>query len=68
MTNLGKDRLFLRQWVGEKVKVTTVGQDKFSGRLTKIVFDQTNRLTYIMLDDKHCVNFDYVISINWHNQ
>ncbi len=68
MTNVGKDRLFLRQWVGEKVSVSLVGDVKYSGRLTNIVFDQANRLTYIMLDDKQCVNFDHIISIDWQNQ
>lgn len=58
-----RERLFLRQWVGEKVAVRTIGDGSFSGHLTNIVFDQSNRLTYIMLDEKHCINFDHIISI-----
>ncbi len=68
MTNVGKDRLFLRQWVGERVSVSTVGDGKYLGKLTNIVFDQGNRLTYIMLDDKQCVNFDHIIAIHWDSQ
>jgi len=58
-----KERLFLRQWVGEKVSVKTIENGGFAGHLTNIVFDQSNRLTYIMLDEKHCINFDHIIFI-----
>ncbi len=58
-----KERLFLRQWVGEKISVRTSEDGSFTGLLTNIVFDQSNRLTYIMLDEKHCVNFDHIIHI-----
>ena len=64
MSNVNnKERLFLRQWVGEKVSVRTSEDGTFSAHLTNIVFDQSNRLTYIMLDEIHCVNFDHIISI-----
>ena len=62
-TNTNKERLFLRQWVGEKISVKTIENGAFSGHLTNIVFDQSNRLTYIMLDEKHCINFDHIILI-----
>ena len=64
MSNVNnKERLFLRQWVGERVSVKTSENGSFSGHLTNIVFDQSNRLTYIMLDEKHCVDFDHIINI-----
>jgi hypothetical protein len=64
MNTANKERLFLRQWVGEKISVKTIGVGGFSGNLTNIVFDQSNRLTYIMLDEKHCINFDHIINIS----
>ncbi|PWT97145.1 MAG: hypothetical protein C5B53_08455 [Candidatus Melainabacteria bacterium] len=63
MSNVSKERLFLRQWVGERVLVVTVEHGNYSGILTNIVFDQGNRLIYIMLDDKQCLNFDQIIEI-----
>ena len=63
MNTANKERLFLRQWVGEKISVKTIENGSFSGHLTNIVFDQSNRLTYIMLDEKHCINFDHIIHI-----
>jgi len=63
-TTNNKERLFLRQWVGEKIAVRTSENGSFSGHLTNIVFDQSNRLTYIMLDEKHCINFDHIIHIS----
>jgi small nuclear ribonucleoprotein (snRNP)-like protein len=59
----GKERLFLRQWIGEKVSVVTREQWKYSGQLTNIVFDGT-RLMYITLDDKQCLNFDHIVEIS----
>lgn len=59
----GKERLFLRQWIGEKVSVVTREQWKYSGLLTNIVFDGT-RLMYITLDDKQCLNFDHIVEIS----
>jgi RNase P/RNase MRP subunit p29 len=63
MSQVGKERLFLRQWVGERVAVVTTEHGNYSGHLTNIVFDQGNRLIYIMLDDKQCLNFDHIIEI-----
>lgn len=63
MNTANKDRLFLRQWVNERVSVKTTENGSFTGILTNIVFDQSNRLTYIMLDEKHCLNFDHIIFI-----
>lgn len=59
----GKERLFLRQWIGENVSVVTREQWKYSGQLTNIVFDGT-RLMYITLDDKQCLNFDHIVEIS----
>ncbi|MBS1994031.1 MAG: hypothetical protein JSS86_26190 [Cyanobacteria bacterium SZAS LIN-2] len=64
MTHPNRDKLvYLRQWVGDKVTVKTVGQSTFAGVLTNIVFDGT-RLSYIMLDDKVLVNFDHIVEIS----
>lgn len=63
MTNMGKERLFLRQWIGEKVAILTTLDGKYTGHLTNIVFDQGNRLMYVMVDDKYCLNFDHIIEI-----
>lgn len=58
-----RDKLvYLRQWVGESVTVTTVNGTVAKGVLTNIVFDGT-RLMYIMLNDLTCLNFDHVIEI-----
>ena len=54
--------IYLRQWVGDRVAVTTANQVNYTGQLTNIVFDGT-RLMYIMLDDKLCLNFDHVVEI-----
>jgi RNase P/RNase MRP subunit p29 len=63
MTQPNRDKLiYLRQWVGDKVKVTTASQASFIGLLTNIVFDGT-KLSYIMLDDKVLVNFDQIVDI-----
>jgi hypothetical protein len=64
MTHPNRDKLvYLRQWVGDKVTVKTVGQSSMTGVLTNIVFDGT-RLSYIMLDDKVLVNFDHIVEIS----
>jgi RNase P/RNase MRP subunit p29 len=58
-----KERLFLRQWIGKNVRVHSSIQGVYSGCLTNIVFDG-NRLMYIMLDDKRCINFDHIVEIS----
>lgn len=63
MSSSAKERLFLRAWIGEKVSVVTREQWKYSGHLTNIAFDG-NRLMYIMLDDKQCLNFDHIVEIS----
>ena len=58
-----KERLvYLRQWVGDKVSVVTTSDKRYSGQLTNIVFDG-QRLMYIMLDDKTCLNFDHILEV-----
>ena len=66
IANATKERLFLRQWIGKSVQVKTdlqVGNAVYTGSLTNIVFDG-NRLMYIMLDDKRCLNFDHIVEIS----
>jgi len=66
IANATKERLFLRQWIGKNVQVKTDlpgGSAAHTGALTNIVFDG-NRLMYIMLDDKHCLNFDHIVEIS----
>ena len=66
IANATKERLFLRQWIGKNVQVKTdldVGNAVYTGSLTNIVFDG-NRLMYIMLDDKRCLNFDHIVEIS----
>jgi len=58
-----KERQFLRQWIGKNVRVHSSIQVVYSGYLTNIVFDG-NRLMYIMLDDKRCINFDHIVDIS----
>jgi RNase P/RNase MRP subunit p29 len=62
VTSTTKERLFLRQWIGKKVSVVTGEHGNYGGHLTNIVFDG-NRLMYIMLDDRQCLNFDHIIEI-----
>jgi len=58
-----RDKLvYLRQWVGDRVSVTTVNNSQHVGQLTNIVFDGT-RLMYIMIDDLVCINFDHTVEI-----
>ena len=57
-------RVYLRQWVGLKVTVTTVGQMNYAGILTNLAFEGQNRLMYIMLDDRTCLNFDQIVEIS----
>ena len=54
--------IYLRQWVGDRVSVTTVNNSQHVGQLTNIVFDGT-RLMYIMIDDLVCINFDHIVEI-----
>ncbi len=64
--NLPKDKdkmVYLRQWVGEKVNVVTSEKWQYSGILSNIVFDG-QRLMYIMLDDRQCLNFDHIVEIS----
>lgn len=63
MSTQHKERTFLRQWIGEQVNVVTKEQWKYNGHLTNLAFDG-NRLMYIMLDDKQCLNFDHVVEIS----
>ncbi len=64
MNQFTKEKLiYLRQWVGESVNVTTMKEQNYAGMLTNIVFDGS-RLMYIMLDDKVCLNYDHVIEIS----
>jgi RNase P/RNase MRP subunit p29 len=63
MTNTTKERQFLRQWIGKNVKVTDSNESVYNGCLTNIVFDG-NRLMYIMLDDKRCINFDHIVEVS----
>jgi RNase P/RNase MRP subunit p29 len=63
MSGHAKERLFLRQWIGEQVLVVTKEQWKYTGVLTNIVFDGT-RLMYITVDDKQCLNFDHIVEIS----
>jgi len=55
--------VFLRQWVGKKVKVVTTEKWQYSGTLTTLAFDNT-RLMYIMLDDSQCLNYEYIVEIS----
>lgn len=57
-------RVYLRQWVGQNIKVLTTGGAKYSGVLTNLAFEGQNRLMYIMIDDKCCLNFDQIIEIS----
>lgn len=57
-------RIYLRQWVGQKVKVLTTGGQEYTGQLTNLAFEGQNRLMYIMLDDSRCINFDQIIEIS----
>lgn len=57
-------RVYLRQWVGQTVRVLTSGGAEYSGQLTNLAFEGQNRLMYIMLDDKCCLNFDQIIEIS----
>ncbi|HMW92398.1 MAG TPA: hypothetical protein PKN86_19820 [Candidatus Obscuribacter sp.] len=64
MTGPNRDKLvYLRQWVGAKVNVKSVGERDYNGILTNIVFDGT-RLSYIMLDDRVLLNFEQVVEIS----
>ena len=57
-------RVYLRQWVGHQVRIVTTGQLTYHGKLTNIAFEGQNRLMYIMLDDKCCLNYDQIIEIS----
>ena len=62
MSQPNREKIFLRQWVGEKVAVITREKWQYGGVLTNIVFDNT-RLMYIMLDDQVCLNYDHIVEI-----
>ncbi len=63
MSQAAREKLvYLRQWVGDRVNVTTVQGGASTGLLTNIVFDGT-RLMYIMLDDVVCINFEHIVEI-----
>lgn len=55
--------IYLRQWVGNQVTVRTATDREYNGQLTNIVFDESRRLMYIMIDDKVCLNFDHIVEI-----
>ena len=57
-------RVYLRQWVGQSVKVLTAIGGEYIGSLTNLAFEGQNRLMYIMLDDNCCINFDQIIEIS----
>ena len=57
-------RIYLRQWVGQSVRVLTVGGGEYHGQLTNLAFEGQNRLMYIMLDDNCCLNFDQIVEIS----
>ena len=60
---MAKEKLvYLRQWVGDRVSISTVQDKQFEGTLTNIVFDGT-RLMYVMVDDRICVNFDHIVEV-----
>jgi hypothetical protein len=61
-SNATRERLFLRQWISKKVAIVTLEHGNYTGHLTNIVFDG-NRLMYIMLDDRQCLNFDHIVEI-----
>ncbi len=58
----GEKPIYLRQWVGCKVAVITTIEEKRTGILSNIVFDE-KRLMYIVLDDLSVINFDHVVEI-----
>lgn len=60
-------RVYLRQWVGQTVKVSTAPGKEYSGILTNLAFEGQNRLMYIMLDDVLCLNFDQIVEISIDN-
>ena len=58
-----RDKLiYLREWVGERVRAVTTNGNTHEGTLTNIVFDD-KRLMYILLDDQICLNFDHIIEV-----
>lgn len=61
--NQREKMIYLRQWVGNQVTVRTATDRDYTGQLTNIVFDESRRLMYIMLDDRVCLNFDHIIEI-----
>lgn len=62
--NVTDKRVYLRQWVGLQVSIVTIGDRKYTGILTNLAFEGQNRLMYIMIDDKSCINFDHIIEIS----
>lgn len=65
MTQASTDkRVYLRQWVGQNVKVVAAGELTYEGTLTNLAFEGQNRLMYIMLDDRTCINFDQIVEIS----